>query len=134
MTMGIKVRLPITIRVDNMGAIFMAENASVSQRTKHVDLRTKFINQYVDDGFIKIKFVKTTDNLSDVFTKNVNGETYEKFAQQFVSVKDYWKDCLNPDESRKGVGGTLAGLQIADNESEIADSEEVVDQKIIKEY
>jgi hypothetical protein len=38
LTMGIQVKLPIVIRVDNMGAIFMAENVSVSQRTKHIDL------------------------------------------------------------------------------------------------
>ena len=36
---GIKVALPIIVRVDNLGAIFMSENVSVSQRTKHVDIR-----------------------------------------------------------------------------------------------
>ena len=42
--MGIKVKLPITVRVDNVGAIFMAENVAVSPRTKHIDLRTKFFD------------------------------------------------------------------------------------------
>jgi hypothetical protein len=37
-TMGINVRRPIVVRVDNVGAIYMAENAAVSQRTKHMDL------------------------------------------------------------------------------------------------
>jgi hypothetical protein len=134
MTMGIKVKLPIIIRVDNMGAIFMTDNVSVSQRTKHVDLRTKFINQYVDNGSIKIKFVKMADNLSNSFTKNVSGETYKKFAQQFVLVKDYWKECLNPDKSRKGVRGTLAGLQIADIESEITDNEEIVELHTVPKF
>ena len=34
---GIKVELPITVRVDNIRAIFMPENISVSQK-KHVDI------------------------------------------------------------------------------------------------
>jgi hypothetical protein len=63
----------------------------------------------VDDVFIKIKFVKTDDNLSYSFTKNVSGETYEKFAQKFISTKEYWKEYWDPDKSGKGVGDTLAG-------------------------
>ena len=43
-SMGISVKLPITIRVDNVGAIFMAENPGISQRTKHVDVRLTFVN------------------------------------------------------------------------------------------
>ena len=35
---GVKVELPIIVRVDNLGAIFMSENVSVSQRTKHIDI------------------------------------------------------------------------------------------------
>ena len=61
--MGFKVEVPITVRVDNMGAIFIAENMQVSQRTKHIDTRLRFVNQYIDDGFIKIKFVGTDDNV-----------------------------------------------------------------------
>jgi hypothetical protein len=34
-TIGIKVKLPITIYCDNVGAIFMVENATETARTKH---------------------------------------------------------------------------------------------------
>jgi hypothetical protein len=36
LSMGIPVKIPVVDRVDNMGAIFMSENASASSRTKHV--------------------------------------------------------------------------------------------------
>ena len=87
--MGIKVKLPITVRVDNVGAIFMAENISVSQRTKHIDIRTKFLTEYIEDGFIKITFVKSENNLSDGFTKNVSGEVFEKHKDDLVADKKY---------------------------------------------
>ena len=36
--MGMKVKLPIVVCVDNLGAVFMSENVLVSQRTKLVKL------------------------------------------------------------------------------------------------
>ena len=38
-TMGIEVKQPVIVRVDNVGAIFMTENASTNARTRHVDTR-----------------------------------------------------------------------------------------------
>ena len=44
--MKIEVELPICVNVDNIGAIFLAENQNSSDRTKHVDIRYHFICQY----------------------------------------------------------------------------------------
>ena len=86
-TMEIPVKLPITVRVDNIGAIFMAENVVASARTKHTDLRAKFITQYIDEGFIKIIFVRSEENLSDGFTKNVSGDIFERHTKTFMGKK-----------------------------------------------
>ncbi len=64
------MELPIIVRVDNIGAIFMSENIQVSQQSEHVDTRLKFANQFMSDGFLKIIFVRTGDNDADLFTKN----------------------------------------------------------------
>jgi hypothetical protein len=85
---GIKVELPIVVRVDNIGAIFMGENVQVSQRTKHVDARTRFVNQYVDEGFIKFVFVGTKDNDADLFTKNLSGESHDRHGDKMVGQKE----------------------------------------------
>ena len=70
-SMKINVKIPIVCRVDNVGAIFMAENVTATPKSKHIDTRAKFVTQFVDDGFLKIIFVKTAENVSDMFTKNV---------------------------------------------------------------
>ena len=57
--MGMKVKLPIVVRVDNLGAIFKSENVLVSQKTKHIDIRYRFVQEFVFDRFIKVIFVKT---------------------------------------------------------------------------
>ena len=38
----------------------------------------------VEDGFIKNIFVRTNDNDADIFTKNVNGETYANHVDKFI--------------------------------------------------
>ena len=82
-SISIEIELPITVRVNNIGAIFMSENTSTSGRTKHLDVRYRYINEMVLDGFLKIQFVKTEENVADVFTKNV--------TPAFLAQRDYLK-------------------------------------------
>ena len=86
-SMGIKVEIPIIVRVNNNGAIFMSENVVVSQRTKHVDVRYKFVNEFVEDGFLKIRFMRSEDNDADIFTQNLKSELYEKHMRKMISEK-----------------------------------------------
>ena len=69
-SMEIKVPLPITVQVDNVGAIWLANNSSVSERTKHVDLWAHFAIDMIRDQVIEIKFVRSAENDSDIMTKN----------------------------------------------------------------
>jgi len=59
LSIGIKVALPVIVHMDNVGAIFMAKNVSMSFRTKHVDVCYHFVREFIEDGFIKIVFVQT---------------------------------------------------------------------------
>ena len=69
-SMGIAVQLPIIVRVDNVGAIYLSKNFALSQRTKHIDIRRHFVREYVEDDIVKIIFVKSELNRADPFTKN----------------------------------------------------------------
>ena len=73
---------PITVHCDNVGAIFLAYNAKNSQRTKHVDIRAHYVRQYVEDGIVKIIFVKSEENTADAYTKNVSGVLYSRHAMK----------------------------------------------------
>jgi hypothetical protein len=57
--MGIPVKLPVIVRVDNIGAIFMAENVTTSTRTRHVDVRYHFVREFVEDG-VKMVILKSS--------------------------------------------------------------------------
>ena len=87
-SIGIKVKLPIIVQVDNVRAIFMAENLTTSQRTKHVDICYHFVCEFIEDGFIRIIFVRTTENTADIFTKNASGPLHEKHSGEFIRTKE----------------------------------------------
>ena len=44
-SMEINVPLPINVQVDNVGAIWLSNNSSVSERTKHVDLGAHLVRE-----------------------------------------------------------------------------------------
>ena len=75
-SMEIKVPHPIKVQVDNVGAIWLENNSSVSERTKHVDLRAHFARDMIKDQVIEINFVKSAENDSDIMTKNQQGQHY----------------------------------------------------------
>ena len=75
-SMEIRVPLPIKVQVDNAGAIWLENNSSVSERTKHVDLRAHFVRDLIKDQLIQINFVKAAENDSDIMNKNQQGQHY----------------------------------------------------------
>ena len=84
--LGLEVRLPIIVRVDNVGAIYLGNNSS-THRTKHVDVRYHFVREFVEDGIIKIVFVKSEDNKADIFTKNITEELFEKHIREYMTER-----------------------------------------------
>ena len=87
-SIGINVNMPIIVHVDNVGAIFMSENVTATQRTKHIDVRYHYVREFIEEGFIKIIFVKSEDNKSDMFTKNVSQDIYYKHLDSFILDKN----------------------------------------------
>ena len=82
--MNIEVELPITVHVDNLGAIWLSNNRTTSDRTKHIDIRTSFGKEYQEDGKIIIKLVKSEDNEADIFTKNTTNTIFQKHQKKLV--------------------------------------------------
>ena len=74
--MEVKAPLPIKVHVDIISTIWLANSSSVSERTKHVDLRAHFVRDTIKDQAIEINFVKSAENDSDIMTKNQQGQHY----------------------------------------------------------
>ena len=81
-SMGVHVVLPMTMYVDNTGAIDLAKNWSTTGKTKHIDVRFHYLRELVDQGMLNLKFVRSEDNVSDIFTKNLSAGLFEKHVRQ----------------------------------------------------
>ena len=77
-SMKVSVELIVTVRVQNIGAIVMANNITITSHIKNVDIRYKYLNAFVEDLVIEIIFVKTTENDSNILTKNLSAELHEE--------------------------------------------------------
>ena len=83
-TMNIEVDLPITLHVDNAGAIWLSNNRPTSNRTKHIVIRTSFVREYQEEGKIIIKFVKSEENEADIFMKNTTNVIIQDHQNKLV--------------------------------------------------
>ena len=82
--MNVKVKLPAILNIDNMGAIYLSSSQMSSQRTKHIDIRHHGMKEYIEDGFIKVVFVRSEENDSDIFTKNLGHDLHAKHSGKFL--------------------------------------------------
>ena len=99
-TMNIEVELPITVHVDNVEAIWLSNNRTISDRTKHIDIRTSFVKEDQEDGKIIIKFVKSEENEADIFTKNTTNVIFHYRHKKLVWDKTNEENEMNKELSQ----------------------------------
>ena len=95
--LGVKVELPINVRIDNAGAMFMCENVTSAPRTRHVDARCWWITDLQESGLMKVSFTPTKDNLSDIGTKNVTGEVFDRIRPELMKERPESKQKANQE-------------------------------------
>jgi hypothetical protein len=90
---------------DNLGAIYLTKNQQVSARTKHIDIRHHFLRDLLNDKKIDIRFQRSEDNSSDIFTKNTPRDLHEKHAMKIKhGTLDCWKEDVKTDATVKQYG------------------------------
>ncbi len=47
------------LKEDNTGAIFMAKNTAIGQRTKHVDIRYRFVNDMILSNNLLVEHIRS---------------------------------------------------------------------------
>ncbi|KAL9162242.1 hypothetical protein ABFS82_07G077000 [Erythranthe guttata] len=70
------------IYVDNKSAIALAKNPVFHDRSKHIETRFHFIRECIAKKEVKVKFVKSEDQLADIFTKPLRREIFEKLRNR----------------------------------------------------
>ena len=66
----------------------MSKNINTINGTKHVDVRTKYVNQYCEDRVVKIIFVESANNNADIFIKKLGQDLHNKHSNKLISTKN----------------------------------------------
>ena len=77
------------LEVDNQGAIDIVNNWASSGRTRHMDVRYKFLRELKEANLLRCVWCPTAENESDAFTKNLSGPTHEKHISKWVGTDEY---------------------------------------------
>ena len=74
-------KTPITISCDNQGTITLSKDNKFYACTQHIDIHYHFIREAVGDGKIKVNYIPTDENPSDIFTKPLAKTKFRRFAE-----------------------------------------------------
>ena len=67
---------PTTLFEDNQSTIFMINNDSNTQKTKHIDIRYNLIREQVQNGVITMEHLPTKEMIADMLTKALGPTAY----------------------------------------------------------
>jgi hypothetical protein len=73
----IPFKTPLTLFCDNKSTIHMMKNGTKSERTKHVDVKFTYIKDVLESGVITLEWIKSRENVADIFTKNLPPTTFQ---------------------------------------------------------
>ncbi|KAG6402911.1 hypothetical protein SASPL_135125 [Salvia splendens] len=76
--LGWSQKEPTTICVDNKSAIALSKNLVFHNRSKHIDTRFHYIRECVANREIQVEYVKSQDQVADIFTKSLKFEDFIK--------------------------------------------------------
>ena len=75
----------INLYVDNKSSILMMlMGKSIGRNTRHINIRTFFIKQYIDENIIKIYYMNTNLLFVDLLTKVMGGDKLKQFTQTLM--------------------------------------------------
>ena len=73
-----------TVHEDNKGCIDLVETPRIRPRTKHIALKYHHFRSYVKDGTISVKYVETSEQIADIFTKPLGDVQFAVLREKFM--------------------------------------------------
>ena len=88
------IKQPVEIKVDNNGAKDLAHNATINERTKHIDVQYHFVRQCIQDKSIILSRCDTSDQVADPLTKPLDRIAHSKHCSLQGLVENQTHDLL----------------------------------------
>jgi hypothetical protein len=73
---------PIPIYCDNTSTINISKNSVMHSKTKHIPIKYHFLREHVAEKNIRVEYVGTKEQVTNIFTKSLPREAFLYFLQR----------------------------------------------------
>ena len=78
---------PIDIGVDSKAARDLSQDFVSNQRVRHFERRQLKIRELVEQATLRVKYIASSDNISDIFTKALDNATFCKLRAKLLNLE-----------------------------------------------
>jgi hypothetical protein len=88
-SIGWRVQKPMTLTIDNNGAVDYANNWSSSGRMRHTCIKLSFLRELKEKGLIDVNWCESEEIPADLFTKNLSGPIFKRHTAALCGADNY---------------------------------------------
>ena len=100
--MKVSIDEPISIKCDNTSAISISKNPVLHSKTKHIPIKYHFLREQVAQKVVKLEYVATKEQTTDIFTKPLTREPFEYLRDRLGVVSVYATLCYEEKAQCQG--------------------------------
>ena len=114
---------------DNKAAVYIINNETNVGRTKHMDIKYKFIKEMVLEGRIEVEHIEGEKNIADIFTKALPKPRFKLLRDEILYDKHLYEN-----EQMRGsvIGNNTPEIVIGNNIPGIDDKDHLSKRRIME--